>query len=82
MEVIPEYPEKLRKQGITGTMQLGLQVNQDGVVDSVWVLHNSTHNRELERLAINAALKSKYMPLPSRGKMALKVIRTYEFKSN
>lgn len=82
VEVIPDYPEKLRKQGITGTVQLGLLVNQDGIVDSAWVLQNSTHNRELANLAIRAALQSKYMPIGGRGKLALKLIRTYEFKSN
>jgi len=82
VEVIPDYPEKLRKQDITGTVQLGLLVNQDGVVDSAWVLLNTTHNRELANLAIDAALQSKYMPLASRGTLSLKVIRTYEFKSN
>ncbi|HKJ67264.1 MAG TPA: TonB family protein [bacterium] len=80
VEVIPEYPDRLRKKGVSGLVELGLLVNQDGNVDSVWVLRNTTSNQELEHLAVNAAFRSKYMPLTSRGKMALRVVRQYEFR--
>lgn len=81
VEVIPEYPDRLRKKGVSGMVELGLLVNQDGVVDSVWVLRNTTKNQELEHLAIDAAFRSKYTPLTSRGKMVLRVIRQYEFRA-
>lgn len=81
VEVIPAYPDRLRKQGVAGLVELGLLVNQDGMVDSVWVLRNTTSNQELEHLAIDAAFRSKYMPLASRGKMALRVVRQYEFRA-
>ncbi len=81
VEAIPEYPDRLRKKGVSGLVELGLLVNQDGLVDSVWVLRNTTSNQELEHLAIDAAFRSKYMPLANKGKMALRVIRQYEFRA-
>jgi len=81
VEVLPEYPDKLRRQGISGIVELGLLVNHNGLVDSVWVLRNTTENPELEQLAINAAAQSQYMPLSSEGEINLKVIRQYRFRS-
>jgi len=62
LEVIPSYPEKIRQKGIEGVIVLDILVNTMGFVDSVKVVSNSSRSRILEKSAINAAYKSKYMP--------------------
>ena len=47
-EVMPEYPERERKQGVMGLVELDLLVNIKGLVDSVRVVKNETSNKNLE----------------------------------
>jgi len=68
LEVIPEYPDDLRKKGIAGVINLSILVNLAGKVDSVIVLGNSTKNQRLARAAVAAAYKTVYMPLKTRAK--------------
>ena len=80
-EVIPEYPDSERKQGIEGVVVLEILVNQIGRVDSVRVVSNTTRSRRLERSAIEAAYKSRYMPATRDGKkVPIWVQRPYRFE--
>ena len=80
-EVIPEYPEDLRKKGVEGVIVLSILVNAQGKVDSVYVLNNSSGNKRLEMSAKAAALKSLYAPAKSKGKnMAYWISRPYTFE--
>lgn len=79
-EVIPEYPNDLRKKGIEGVVMLSLYVNPTGSVDSVEVLQNTSRNKRLERYAIHAAYSSRYVPAKRDGKkIACWIQRRYEF---
>ena len=79
-EVIPEYPNDLRKKGIEGVVMLSLYVNPTGGVDSVEVLQNTSRNKRLERYAIHAAYSSRYVPAKRDGKkIACWIQRRYEF---
>lgn len=80
-EVIPEYPENLRKKGVQGTVLLSILVNESGRVDSVRVVDNSSGNRQLERSAVLAARNSLYMPAKNgRRRGALWIQRPYTFE--
>ncbi|MFO7891613.1 MAG: TonB family protein, partial [bacterium] len=61
-DVIPEYPEKERKQGIKGEVVVKLLVNSSGSVDSVMVISNSTSSQNFIKAAKRAAYKTKYLP--------------------
>ena len=61
-DVIPEYPEKERRQGITCEVVVNLLVNSRGFVDSVEVISNTTDNMNFIRAAKKAAYQTKYLP--------------------
>ncbi len=80
-DVIPEYPEEERKQGVEGVVELAILVNEMGRVDSVRVLLNTTRSQRLEKSAIQAAMKSRYMPPRHQGKRISRWIRRpYRFE--
>ena len=59
-EMIPEFPEHLKKKGIQGRIKFQLLINTSGTVDSVRVLENTTNNHTLEMLAVKAVQKLRY----------------------
>ncbi len=80
-DVIPEYPEKERKQGIKAEVVVKLLVNSSGSVDSVQVVSNTTHNINFEKAAKKAAYKTKYLPAKvKRENIALWIMRKYTWK--
>jgi TonB family protein len=80
-EVIPEYPEDERKRGVEGVVELAILVNSQGGVDSVRVVLNTTNSRLLERSAVQAAFRSRYMPAKREGKKISRWIqRPYRFE--
>ncbi len=80
-EVIPEYPRREKKRGIEGVIELWIRINKEGRVDSVRVLKNTSKNKNLERAAVNAALKSIYVPAERHGKkINLWIRRKYKFE--
>ncbi len=80
LEVIPEYPEEERKKGLTGIVELSININAEGIVDSVLVLNNTTRSRRLEQSAVEAAYRSRYAPLPDQYKSLSRWIeRAYRF---
>jgi len=80
-DVIPEYPEKERKKGITAEVVVKLLVNSSGSVDSVQVVSNTTNNKNFEKAAKKAAYKTKYLPAKvKRENIALWIMRKYTWK--
>jgi TonB family protein len=80
-EVIPEYPREEQAKGIEGVVELALLVNSRGRVDSVVVKRNTSRNATLERAAIEAAIKSTYMPAKQKGRnISMWIQRPYHFQ--
>lgn len=82
IEVIPEFPESLRKKGINGVVELSLLVNHSGRVDSVLVIKNTTNNQTLELLAIQAAFKTQFHKINNKSNYHIWVNRSIRFSSN
>jgi len=61
-EVFPEYPEQDYKKGITGVVKLHVQVDAKGRVADVVVLGNTTGSDRCAGAAVQAALKTRYIP--------------------
>jgi TonB family protein len=59
-EIIPEFPEALREEGHKGIVSMKLLVNRHGSVDSVVILANTTSNKIIGALAIEAAKKTRF----------------------
>ncbi len=80
-DVMPEYPEKERKQGIKGEVVVKLLVNSSGSVDSVMVISNTTDNIKFVKAAKRAAYKTKYLPAKvKRENIAQWIKRKYTWK--
>jgi protein TonB len=58
----PEYPREALASGITGTVTLLITVSPDGEPTNIVVQKNTSHDRSLERAAIEAARKWKFTP--------------------
>jgi TonB family protein len=59
-EIIPEFPEELKEEGYKGIVSMKLLVNRHGRVDSVIILANTTSNKIIGALAIEAAKKTRF----------------------
>lgn len=80
-EVIPEYPNSERREGFEGVIVLEILVNAEGYVDSVKVLDNTTRSKRLEQSAMEAALKSQYVPAKRDGRnVPIWIQRPYRFE--
>ncbi len=80
LQVLPEYPKELRKQNVRGDVKLYLWVSKQGVVQDAVVASNTTGNRQVEKAAIEAAMKSKYLPAHAADeKIATWVACVYSF---
>ena len=80
-EVIPEYPESERKRGVEGVVVLEILVNQEGYVDSVRVVDNTTRSQLIAHSAVEAAYRSQYVPATRDGrKVPIWIQRPYRFE--
>jgi protein TonB len=70
----PEYPREALANGVTGTVVLLVTVNADGEAVSVTV-EKSSHDRSLDRAAVEAAKKWKFNPKVENGKRVEGVVR-------
>lgn len=61
-EVIPEYPKEEYKRGVTGTIKLHVNIDQNGKVIEVVVLENTTQSELCAEAAIKAAYQCRYIP--------------------
>lgn len=67
VQVIPEYPAKEKKRGVSGTVVLSVEVNEVGTVTAVVVMENTTDSELCAKAAVKAARKCRYLPA-RRGK--------------
>ncbi|NIA28571.1 MAG: TonB family protein [Actinobacteria bacterium] len=68
MQVMPEYPNQLRKQKIHGNVRLLVRVGKNGKVKDVVVAENATGSELCEKIATKAAWQSRYIPATWRNK--------------
>ena len=62
IQVMPEYPETLRKKNVAGSVRLLIKVGDAGSVLDVVVSYNSTGNDLCAQASVDAAKRSTYMP--------------------
>lgn len=62
LQVMPEYPEQLRKNSIKGSIKLLVKIGNNGLVKDVIVSNNSTGSDLCEKIAIDAAYRSTFVP--------------------
>lgn len=75
----PQYPEKARRERLTGEVEVCFNVDRDGKTSRVSV-RRSTH-RIFERPSILAAKASTYHPLAEGKKLSgIKTCRTFRFQ--
>ncbi len=80
VQVMPEYPEALRKQKIAGNVRLLVKVDKSGKVKDVVVSTNTTGREACETAAKEAAYRSQYVPGVSGGeKIDMWVVCVYGF---
>ena len=77
--MVPQYPEKARRQRLTGEVEVCFHVDREGKTSRVAV-RRSTH-RVFEKPAILAAKASTYHPLPEgQNPSGIKTCRTFRFQ--
>ena len=77
--MVPQYPEKARRERLTGEVEVCFQVDRDGKTSRVAV-RRSTH-RVFEKPAILAAKASTYYPLAKGQTLSgIKTCRTFRFQ--
>ena len=62
LQVMPEYPEPLRKKNIKGSIKLLVRIGTKGRVKDVIVANNSTGSEICEKIAVEAAYRSTFVP--------------------
>ena len=83
LQVMPEYPEQLQKQKIKGSIKLLVRIGNNGAVKDVIVSHNTTGSDVFEKIAIEAAYKSSYLPAKTEKKaIDMWTSCTYSFSPN
>lgn len=76
--VVPEYPEKARRERIEGEVQVCFDISREGFPRRVTVRH-STH-RYFEKVARDAVRRSTWHPIPQGERVpAIKACRTFRF---
>jgi len=79
-EVFPEYPEKEKKRGVQGEVELMLLVDEKGTVQNVQVLRNTTGSKLCARAAVQAAYQTKFFPARKKNRfVAVWIRKTYKF---
>ena len=77
----PDYPAKEMADGVTGVVTLVCQVDANGVPSSCTAEKNTSHNRNLERAAKDAAMKWRVHPTIKNGVKVPDAVRVpVEFK--
>jgi TonB family protein len=76
--VVPEYPEKARRNRIEGEVQVCFDITREGFPRRIAVRRSS--HRYFEKAARNAVRRSTWQPIPQgREVPAIKACRTYRF---
>lgn len=78
LTVVPDYPEKARRDRIEGEVQVCFEITREGRTRRVAV-RKSTH-RVFEKPARRAVKRSTYVPLPKDAEVPeIKACRTFRF---
>ncbi len=77
----PDYPESEQKKGHQGKIHIKIKVNEKGIVEEHEVILNTTKSKVLERLAVEAAMQSKFFPARDRrnNPIAVWTVTKYSF---
>ena len=79
-EVFPEYPEKERKRGVQGEVELAMLVDEHGVVQNVQVVRNTTGSKLCAQAAVKAAYQTRFLPARKKNQfVAVWIRKTYKF---
>lgn len=62
----PVYPESARQSGASGTVLVGLSINEAGTVSDAWV-ESSSGNDALDRAAVQSVLSWQFIPARQNG---------------
>lgn len=62
----PVYPESARQSGASGTVLVGLAIDEAGTVSDAWV-ESSSGNDALDRAAVQAVLSWQFIPARQNG---------------
>jgi len=82
-DVFPEYPVGEKKRGTQGEIELTLLVDDNGRVQNVQVLRNTTQSLACEEAAVQAAYQTRFMPARSgQEPVAVWIHKTYKFSLN
>ncbi len=82
-EVFPEYPSSEKKRGIEGEIELALLVDEDGMVQNVQTVKNSTSSEACERSAVQAAYQTRFIPAKRKNiKVSVWIHKIYKFGLN
>ena len=66
--VLPEYPVWAKKRGVSGVVWVKARIDENGTVIDAQILSRSIAGMGFEESAIEAALKSTYIPAEANGK--------------
>ena len=76
--VVPEYPEKARRERIEGEVQVCFDITREGFPRRIAVRRSS--HRYFEKAARSAVRRSTWQPIPKdRDLPAIKACRTFRF---
>ena len=76
--VVPEYPEKARRERIEGEVQVCFDITREGFPRRIAVRQSS--HRYFEKAARKAVRRSTWQPVPKdQGLPAIKACRTFRF---
>ena len=77
--VIPEYPEKARRDRVEGDVTVCFRIDRAGKPRDIAVRRSS--NRQFEKAAKKAVRRSRYLPLEEGEEPSvIKSCRTYSFR--
>ena len=65
--VLPDYPEKAKKAGISGSVVVKVQISEKGVVSSAEVHEGMKGHPEMGQAAVDALLKWRFSPARYEG---------------
>lgn len=65
--VLPEYPVWAKKRGISGVVWVKARIDENGKVAEALILSSSVSGMGFDESALEAALRSRYMPAETNG---------------
>ncbi len=79
--VTPEYPARLRKRKIEGSVTVEFVINKKGKAEQIRVV-KATPEKSFDRVVISAVQRSKYKPVIVEGEVIQHIVsQTFNFRS-